>query len=480
MEIATRDIWLAEAAGESKLRAFGLRVSRVLVLTARGFHQHRAMVQAAALTYYTVLSIVPMLAVSFAVARGLGAYEQLKNDALIPFLNRYLGGGDAAEAGAELGPQADGMGQLRSAVDQIIALVDGTNDLPLGMFGLALLLYTAVKLLSAVERSLNDIWGILHGRSLARRFSDYIAIVVVTPILLLVGTASTTALRTLRLKSGVGDVEVDLSGFMTFVLQAAPLAVIWLGLTFAYFAMPNTRVRISSAAMGGAAAAGLWLVSQFAYVELQIGIANYNGLYAGFAALPIFLFWVFFSWVIFLIGAELSYAHHSVPLYTSIARMGTVDHAFRESLALRLCGRIADLFLSGERPESAAELAADLEVAPRAVNQVLEHLITAGILVRTGDRDDDFFLPARDLELVTVLDVLGALKQEEGSQPLGASTRLDQRVDRILEGLEGEARASLHNYTLRELALAAHEPTGSGAEGDEAVASEPNPQGSSD
>ena len=515
VDFARRDIWLAETAGLPRTRALGLRLSRVLVLTARGFQQHRLTVQAAALTYYTVLSLVPILAVSFAVARGLGAYDDLKEKAINPALDRYLGavvteddgatasdelalevavvergaaagGEQPAEEGAAAGgeqpveegaavgdeqPEEEGAavdselsaevapqgGDLRTAIDQVIGLVDKTNDLPIGMLGLALLLYTAVKLLSAVERSLNEVWGLQRGRSWARRFSDYIAIVVVTPILLLVGATATATLRALRLQSMFTDHEINLGPFMAFVLQAAPLAVIWLGLAFAYMAMPNTRVRVKSAIMGGGAAAFLWVISQYMYVELQVGIAKYNALYGVFASLPILLFWVFLSWTIFLIGAELSYAHQSVPLFTSIARMGSVDHAYRESLALRLCGRIADAFLGGRESCSAGDLANELGVAPRAVNGVLEDLVEHGILVRTGEGDDDRFVPARDPESIEVLDILTALKSEEGTVPLAANSRLDERIDRILDGLETESRASLHNYTLRELALSTRE-----------------------
>ena len=457
IDYATHDIWMADTVGVGRLRAMGLAASRVLVLTIRGFHQHRVMVQGAALTYYTVLSIVPVLAVSFALARGMGFYDRFKGQVLEPFLDARFGtapestGADESLAG----------GSLRQALDLVLSKVDEAQGLAIGVFGFAILMYTAIKLLSAVERSLNEIWGLRRGRSWTRRFTDYIAIVVVTPVLLLLGTAAVTYLRTqtLLLKPLWGDGGVDVSVPIRVLLQGAPLASFWLGLTFAYVALPNTRVRLRSALIGALAAALLWLVSQHLYVGLQVGIARYNEIYAGMASLPIFLFWVFFSWVIFLIGAELTYAHQSVPVYTSIARMGKVDHAFRESLALRLCGRITHAFLEGRGPTPATLLASQLEVAPRAVNEVLEVLEERGLLAATTHGSEELYLPARDPETITVFDVLEALKVEGDSQSIQPLGHMDERIDRILVGLAAEARNSLHNYTLRELALTAARET---------------------
>lgn len=461
----TREIWVRDPAEMPLWRSLGLKIARVLVLTARGFHQHRLMIQAAALTYYTVLSIVPVLAISFAVARGLGAYEKLKQDAIVPFLDRFLGAtvdGQAAGLAADAAGAGTGSSELRVAVDQVLSFVDKTNDLPLGIVGLFVFLYSAIKLLSATERSLNDIWGIHRGRAWTRRFTDFTAFVVVTPILLLVGTAALGTLRAIggQAPAGTEGAVADPNGLgvlLSFVLQGVPFIVFCVALTFAYLALPNTGVRIRSALIGGAAASLLWMLSQYAYIELQLGIANYNKLYASFAAFPILLFWIFLSWAIFLIGAELTYAHQSVPLFTSIARMGAIDQNFRESLALRLTGRIAAAFIEGAPPRGSSELAAELGVSARAVNQVLETLLERGIVAQTQEGEEDLYLPARDPETVDVAEVLAAVRTDPAAHALPVRTRLDERVDRILEGLDCEARASLHNYSLRELALAARE-----------------------
>jgi membrane protein len=166
-----------------------------------------------------------------------------------------------------------------------------------------------------------------------------------------------------------------------------------------------------------------------------------------------FLLWVYLSWVILLIGAELSFAHQNESVYTSAAQTGQVDQAYREALAPRLAGRIAHAFLNGRQAPTAIELARELGVASRAVTQVLDDLVSHDLLARMA-RDlgeEERFLPARDPDTITVVDLLHALREERESHELPVKGRLDERTDRLLAAMDEELRKSLHNYTLREL-----------------------------
>ncbi|MCZ6599160.1 MAG: YihY/virulence factor BrkB family protein [Planctomycetota bacterium] len=445
-DFVTHDVWMIEVAGVSRFRAFLVWLSRIVFLSVRGLREHKSMVQAAALTYYTVLSIVPVMAVSFAVVRGLDKYKEFRTQTVEPFLTRAFG-----EAGTEAQ-------NARNALDDLIEGVEKTGSAPLTIVGIALLLYTSVKLLTAVEKSLNNVWGVQRGRSWTRRFTDYIAIVFVTPIFLMLGTGLTAYLRSRDFFFFTKNLDVS------FLVRAAtewlPLISVWLGLVFAYLALPNTRIPLRSGMLGGFIAAILWLASQNLYIGLQVGVAKYNGLYAGFASIPLLMIWIYLSWVIFLIGAQVTYAHQSVPQFTRIARTGTIDQAFKESLALRSCGRIAAAFLDGDEPLTASGLATDLAVSPRAATIVLDALTLHGILARTSEAEEEAYLPARDLDAISVADVLDALKTEEGSSKIEPRGRMDERIDRVLDGLRRETRESLHNYTLREHALTARESEG--------------------
>lgn len=442
LRFAQRDIWLLEATALPFLLGLLTRTARVLMITVRGFFRDRCLQQAAALTYVTLFSLPSALAFAFAVAKGSNAYGDLRTRVIVPFLDATFGA-----APTEAGLASTGAGQLRDAIDKVFQYVERSDLKAMGGIALALMLYAVLKLLGAVEGSLNDIWGVKRARSLLRRVSDYLAIVVITPVFLLLATGATTFLEgSFALQR---DIPLGLGGASVRLL---PLLAVWFGLTFVYLTLPNTRVRIPAALLGGLVAGSIWQAIQVLHVTGQIELARYNAIYSSFAAIPMLLLWMYLSWSVFLIGAELSFAFQNEPAFTSMARTGKVDQQFRERIAPRLAARVTRAFLAGQPAPTTGALAAELGVAPRTVSQVLDALVSADLLARTSVGLDDGFLPARDPGTITVLDVLVALRREEGASEAPVRGRLDERVDRVLEALEGEARRSLSNHTLTELA----------------------------
>jgi len=445
VRFARRDIWVLETTALPFLLGLLTHVARVLMITVRGFFRDRCLQQSAALTYVTIFSLPSALAFVFAVGKGSKAYGDLRTRVILPFLDATFG-----TASADASQASTGAGMLRAGIDDLFQLIERTDVKAMGGIALALMLYSMLKLLGAVEGSLNDIWGVKRARSLLRRISDYIAIVVITPVFLLLATGATTFLegsfalqRTIPL--GFGGASVRL----------LPLLAVWFGLTFVYLTLPNTRVRLPAALLGGLVAGTIWQGIQVLHVAGQIELARYNPIYSGFAAIPMLLMWMYLSWSVFLIGAELSFAFQNEPAFTSMARTGKVDQYFRERIAPRLAARVTRAFLAGQPAPTAGQLAGELGVAPRTVTQVLEALVGANLVARTSVGVDDGFLPARDPATITVLDVLVALRREEGASLPPVRGRLDERVDRVLEALEAEGRRSLSNHTLSELAATA-------------------------
>jgi membrane protein len=440
-----RDIWLLEATALPRALAFLTRLVRVLLIAVRGFYRDRCLQQAAALTYSTIFSLPAVLAFAFAAAKGFNLYtEHLKPKVIEPFLDSTFGK-RATEASPELL-------RLRETVDKIFHFIETSDLKAFGGVAFAFMVYAVIKLLGAVENSLNDIWGVKRARSLLRRVSDYLAIVVVTPVFLLLATGATAFFEG-TFATG-GGIPLGFGGASVKVL---PLLAVWFGLTFVYLTLPNTRVRILSAVIGGIVAGTVWQAIQVLHVTGQIHLAQYNPIYSSFAALPMLLLWIYLSWSVFLIGGELAWAYQNEAAFTSMARTGKVDQAFRERIAPRLAGRIARAFLLGRPAPTTGELAGELGVAPRTVAQVLDTLCSANLLARTSVGIDDGFLPARDPESITVLDLLFALRREEGASTPPTRTRLDERVDRVLAALDEENARSLSNYTLRELAQTSEE-----------------------
>jgi membrane protein len=443
----SHDIWLVEIHALPRFKALVARTSQVVILTVRGVFGDDCMRQAAALTYLTVFSMVPLLAFVFAMGKAFGAYDR---EALEPVLSRVFGQVDAEDAAAGATDPAgpEGTAVLRQVVDQILGFAERTDLGALGVFGALFLLYSLIKMMGAVEHSFNEIWGVKRARSLVRKVSDYLAIVIVSPILLITGGGLTAMVRSKRLPF-FGELGFDVPWIATLI----PLVVIWLGMSFLVFTLPNTRVRLVSALIGGLVAGLLWQGIQGLHVSTQVGLASWNPVYSSFAAFPLLLLWIYLSWLILLMGAEIAFAHQNVSVYRSIVQTGRIDESFRERVAVRLAGRIAHAFLRGEPPPEAGALATELGIAPRAALDVLDTLVAAHLLARTPEDDEaEAYLPARDPDTITVLDVLQAIRHEANTIPPPPTSRLDERVDRILAAFDHELRRSLENHTLRELA----------------------------
>lgn len=439
----SRDIWRADPEKHGLVRACVYRVCRVGFLAVRSFSGDRCVMRASALTYTTILSLVPLLAFSFAILKGLGFYEELRAQRIDPYLDELFGPRNASAAGGA---------QLRDGFDHVLNLVDQTNVKGLGAIGLAVLLLAALRLLSSSEASFNEIWGVHKSRSWVRQLSDYLTILVVTPIFLVLAIGVTTAAQNAGV---IAFVETRLS--LGFVVQGLiKLAPVLIGggvFTLLYLVMPNRRSKVSSAMLGGFVAAFAWQLSLVAHISFQIGVANYNAIYAGFAAFPIFLVWVQVSWLIVLFGAELAFAHESEGEYRGFAAYELRSQSFRERLALRALTRICADFLEGTPPRSAAAMAGALGLSPREVDEVLQELVRGGLVAQVERNDGAAapgFLPTRDPSQITVIEALAIYRGEGSVGNVIALDELDRGVDRALDKLDEEARSSAHNLNLRE------------------------------
>lgn len=451
-----------------------VRALRVALIAARGFVRDSCLMRAGSLTYVTIFSLVPLLAVSFAVAKGLGADEALQEKFIEPFLDETFGRSadaiaaegpqaaapTAAEAQAGGGPAAAGR-QMRVVVDKVFDFVRGTNFTSLGAFSFVFLLYCVVKLLGATEGTLNAIWGVRSTRSFTRRLTNYLAIVVMTPMVVVTATGVTALLEGRTYLVIQEQLGFDLKHGAALALL--PFFVVSAGMTFLYLALPNTRVKVSSAALGGIVAGCLWQFAQMAHVEFQLGVARVNAIYAGFAALPLFLLWLYANWSVLLLGAEIAHAHESEPAQTSLMLIGQVDQRFRERLALRLAVRVADAFQRGFPPPGASELASDLGLAPRHVEQVLGLLVEGAIVVRTDEDSGQGYLPVRNPDAITLVQVLDAVRREPNASTAPVIRRVDEGVDRVLSAIEEDLARSGHNKSLATLVRAfAEEPASAG------------------
>jgi YihY family inner membrane protein len=316
------------------------------------FNEHQVSLRAAALTYTTILSLVPFLAIAFAVLKGFGV-----QNALEPVLLQVVGESS------------------REVVSRIIGYVNNTNVKSLGLIGLLALLVTVINLLTSIEEAFNAICGVAETRSLQRRFSDYLSVVVVGPLLLMVAMSMTTTLQSQWLVQWLIN-HTWLGDAILLLFRLVPYVSVWIAMTFLYSYLPNAKVPLRSALLGGVVAGTIWQVTQWGYFHFQVGVANYNAIYGALAALPIFLVWIYTSWLIVLFGLELVRAHQQqrpsylpprrAPLASAPKRIPvrryrrTAGHR----IGLLLVGLLTSLLLVG--------IAGPLQAAPREIRVVLD------------------------------------------------------------------------------------------------------------
>ncbi len=433
----TVEVWQTDPERLSRPRAIGTQAARVLYAGVRTFLERDLPTRAAALTYYTVLSLVPFLAFAFSMVKGLGAYTLLVDEILLPRLHATFAGN----------------AQLLEAIDKVFAFVDATNVASLGAVGAGMLMYTSVGLMQNIASGLNAVWG-APGRPLLRAVRDFIAIIVLAPLTLTIAggliaaaTASTASTATyVREALGLG-VVIDV------VMSLAPVAVAFLGLLFLYLVLPSVKVRLRSAAVGAIVGALLWYGALLLYVQLQIGVAGYNALYAGFAVLPVFLLWIYVSWLIVLIGGGVAAGHQNTRLLVQQMRARGADERFLEALAVNVMALVGRSFLREEPRWTREALGATLDVSDELVGKVLDGLVASGLVVKTDDDGKTSWVLARDPELIRVRDILGAI----GHQPSTARSAvkleeaIDPRVRALVASLEEDVARSPNNLGLREL-----------------------------
>ena len=375
----------------STLKSYTLVVVKVLSLAVRFFTTKRVLTQAAALTYSTLLAIVPIMAVVFAIARGFG-------------YNRYI----------ELWFR-DALASQPQAAEVIIGwvnsyLVHTKSGIFLGV-GLVFMLYTVLMLVSNIEQTFNEIWQVKKPRSIFRTFTDYLAMFFLFPILIVISSGLSIFMATMA--SSLPNFLL-LGSAVRLLISLSPYVLMSALFIALYVFMPNTHVRVKNAIVPGilAGIAMQWL--QFFYIHSQIWVTGYNAIYGSFAALPLFMLWVQISWTICLFGAELSYTSQNLEYYDYDTQTSDISHRYQMMLSALLMGHICRRFANGGKPYTAGELRQLTGIPIRIVNDMVYLLIDARLLIEISSDEkgeSSRYVPAEslsNLSLGTMIDRLEA------------------------------------------------------------------------
>ncbi len=425
-QFVQRDLWSPEAS-VLRGREWVARVLQFAVVVGEGIYKDLILLRASALTYYSILALIPILAIAVSILGALGVGENLV----------HLLVEQVAVAGPEAG-------------ERILELVERVDFGALGTLGAVVLLATTVLGISSIERSLNTVWGVERSRPWERRIPDYLAVIVVAPLLLGVAVSLGTTLRS----DAIVREMLEIPGVRTLFdlgLRQAPLLFLWLGFAFLYWFLPNTWVRASSALLGGAVAAVLFTLTQWGYLRFSVGVARSNALFGGFATLPLLLVWIYTSWVIVLLGAEVAFAHQNVAAIWRARRGGDPNPAEREAIGVAIAVRIANAFRASGEALDAQDLGEALGVSERAVRSIVADLERAHIVARRGDARRDAYQLGRSADRIRVQDVLDALR---GARDSPRAVRIEEPVRRLLADMDREAGKALGERTLADLAAA--------------------------
>lgn len=474
----TSEIWDVEITSLQGLKRFGVQILRVLNLVVRGFRKDECPLHAAALTFSTLMSLVPVLALSLALARGLGDAETAKNhireavsqwtqqfeeadmerasfpDGTNGFTMVQANGLDGTNglAVAGMSPGRSELAvQIDELVEEILAKVENISFTALGGVGLALLLWMVIQVLGQVEHSFNRVWGVTQGRTLLRKFTDYLSVLIILPFL----TVAASSVPVVDFATRYLDAQQAqvLRAFLDSPLLNNTMVLLFATLCFAFVLVfiPHTRVKAGPALLGGLVTALLFIVWLWVCAKLQMRAAQYGRIYGSFAVVPILLAWVYVSWEIVLFGAEIAFAVQNCTTYQLDEGARNASVTAKLVLGLEILREAAGSMVSASRPFMSAQYAREHRIPVRFLNEVVGALVEIGLLGRLSDREDTYVL-LRAPESLTVRAALRSML-DAGAGPAELSVRPeDPQLQQVVERMTQPAEEKSLSATFLDLA----------------------------
>ncbi|MGO9138078.1 MAG: YhjD/YihY/BrkB family envelope integrity protein [Syntrophales bacterium] len=435
VQFMERDIWRIRLKNLSVAKAIFIEYLRILLAAWRGFNNHQCQLRASALTFYSLLSIVPIAAMAFGIAKGFDMQTILQERLLEKF---------------------EGQEEVLTKVFEFAnTLLANTSGGVVAGVGVAVLFWTIIKVLGNIESSLNDIWGIKKPRSLARKATDYLSVMLISPILLVVsGSATIFIASQVTFITQKIAVLGALGTVVSFILKFAPYSIMWGLFSFIYIFMPNTKVNFKSGLFSGIIAGTINQTVQWLYVTFQVGVAQYNAIYGSFTALPLFLVWVQLSWLIVLAGAELSYAHQQSDMLEFEPDIERVSAHFRKLLTLRVVSLLAKNFSQGLKPLTTSDISHLTDIPKMLAKQILSDLTQCGIVIETSENKQERemgYQPALDTDHLTINYVLDVMERcGIADIPIEATPELETLAE-SLNTFRNELAKSPANRILRDI-----------------------------
>lgn len=407
-------------------------VVQIIFAIARDLSDGQLNMRAMSLVYTTLLSLVPLLAICFSVLKGFGVHNQIE-----PALVNLL---------APLGDQSS------EITTRVISFVDNIKVGVLGTFGLAVLLYTVISLMTKIERAFNYTWNVSKARHLAARFSDYLSVLLIGPFLIFVSVGLTASIRNAEVfdkLSGIAYLSHAFGGIIALI----PFLIMTLAFTFIYMFMPNTRVKFVPAFTAGAATTIMWKILGFVFATVVAGSASYSAIYSAFATLIFFMMWLYFGWLVLLVGASIAYYIQN-PSNLMLSRQKlSMSNEMREHLALGILLRVAESLYKDTSRWTVSELAEVLKLPIRVVEDSVDILETQGLMAEQRERPYEL-VPLKPLDELKLTDAIRAIRSANGGRSFVTSrAQSELKTQDLINDISGAIEAKFGKTTVKDWVL---------------------------
>jgi membrane protein len=434
IKIINNAIWHTPLSEISKRRSLLIKQLRIIVLASRGFLNDKVQLRASSLTFYSLLSVVPLVAIGFGIATGFGFKENLEAILTKNFQSHQ-----------------EVLNWLLSISNSALQNTSGGY---IAGVGVLILFWSVMGLLNHIESSFNHIWQIRTDRPWFRKFTDYLTIMLIAPVFVILSSSITVFISEYLTEfiSKAAILEV-FKPIVTILVQLIPYFLSWVGLTVMFIIMPNTKVKFKPAVIAGIVAGTCLQVVQWLYIDLQFGITKLNTIYGSFAAIPLLIVWIQSSWIIVLVGAELSFANQNVSQYEFESEALNISNSQKRALVLMIINLIVRHFSTGEPPLSAENIAVRLKIPVRLSRDILHNLHLVGLISRIQENDnkESLYQPSMDINKLTVSFVLSRLDNFGSEQTTVLKNKDYEKIVSMLSKFDKMVAKSDSNVLIKDL-----------------------------
>ena len=429
IEAARTWLWSREAMHGNLLQRFAVKSLRIITAVSRDLSDGHLSLRAMSLVYTTLIAIVPVIALAFSVLKGFGLHNRVQPallDALV----------DLGDKRVEI-------------VDKVMGFINNVNVGVLGAVGFAVLIYSVISMMHKIEGAFNYTWQIKRTRDLSQRFRDYLSVIFVGPLLIFLSAAITTSFHT----SVAADLFMSLpmgSQTLAMVGYVLPYLMMAIGFAFIYAYLPNTKVNLSSAFVGGLVTAIIWKFMGWGVATFVATSASKIAIYSAFASLIILMMWMYLGWLVLLVGASVSFYHQN-PQYLRVRREHiSLSAENNEKLAVNILYLVGSRYREGAEPWTAIALAEQLAIAPYLVEEMVDILETSGFLVRAAGNPNELY-PRQPLDSVLLVEVLRSIRSNKLLEAGLQTVNFDDKINQLFEQMDMAAASYFDQRCLNDL-----------------------------